>query len=188
MASRLGRAFDFKLLRPLRRFARQIHLRYFGGIPEGTYERYGLQGTPISYYTADSQQWILLGAAIFLGYASLAESRFSEDLLTNLEINRSKFYKQSFGVQYMDTSTKALYDGPTGYTQIDPKTGIKKDLDGRLQAPPDDELRANLARIEITPDMVDRVKELRLQQLAPKGSPASHAKDETRVGVGAIKG
>jgi hypothetical protein len=109
--------------------------------------------------------WIFLGLSIVgTNYIYYHERSRREDYMNNIDVNRKRFYGKIFENEYMPYSPTKLYDGPSGYIQVDHVTGIETNTDGKVVAPNIEELRKNIAKTEITSDMVSAIAELREQQ------------------------
>lgn len=116
-----------------------------------------------------SHSYIFLGLSIiFTNYIYYTERGRRELVMCNIEENRRRHYGKLFQAnEYMPYSPTKLYDGPVGYIQVDPATGIKTNAEGRVVSPNINELSAKLKDIPITSDMVQQIQELKEAQYAP---------------------
>ena len=126
-----------------------------------------------AYYTW--WQWLVQHSYLFLGlsiiftnYVYYGERGRREEYMCNIEENRRRFYGKLFrDNEYMPYTPTKLYDGPAGYIQVDPATGIKTNTDGKMVAPDTDTLRKNIAKTTITDDMVKEIAALKQDSYAP---------------------
>lgn len=139
---------------------RRFQLKYLGGVPEGTYERYGIQGTPIKWYTNHNLIAILMGCGFIGSWSSYDLACTREEFLDNIELNRRAFYGQRFASE-KDKNIGHIFENPyAAMSTVDPETGIKRDADGRYAAD-EAELAARLGGTVITPDMLEELKKFR---------------------------
>ena len=140
--------------------------------PEEQYGRYGYRSTPFRYWLTESKHML----ALFLGIAGIAlhynDVTYRDELLSNIEVNRQRFYDCPFEPEYVGVppgetqrDMHAIYDTPTvGYNMVDNKSGLKKNIENRMSAPNMKELRKNVQSLTVSEEDLEKAKLLRQHQ------------------------
>ncbi|KAG5511704.1 hypothetical protein JKF63_07302 [Porcisia hertigi] len=122
--------------------------------------RYGERGVVRTVW----MEWrgtLTVGAGVFVLYVGRQQSKRANEILDNIELNRQRYYQRDFKPTYVPDAPGGVYDGVTGYTYRDEPSGLLINADNRLAS---DESRAErserLAKTEVTPEMVARVRNL----------------------------
>ena len=131
-------------------------------------DRFGRRSYNVYQWLIDNAYFFVGFAILFTNYIYYAERGRREDAMSSIELNRRRFYNKSFAQEYTPYAPGRLTDGPIGYIQVDPITGMRTNCDGKVTAPDNDVLLQKLEATQISSDMVSEIRKLHQHQYSPE--------------------
>lgn len=163
---------------------RRFSLTYLGALPAGTYERYGTRGVRWSWYFSSMSVPIAIVVFFLSNNVSKHQLTIRDDTMAHLDFNRQKFYDRDAGFrpETIDKFT-TIYDSTRGFVQMDHITGIHKTTENKYAGPSKKELEERLSKVNVTPEMVEKVRQLRDHITKDGDAPPSATHDRPPTSV-----